>query len=124
MLHFLYANLLFIVNLMSLYFFIACSQVIRVLTPVFAVNIPPNPLRWRLFWILLFTAMTYVMQLCLQALRSLLGWAYRNMPPGMLTGGGSTIFMQIRLKGKKFLSQVMVLRHEGLHACARRSSTR
>ncbi|XLS80043.1 hypothetical protein HN51_064268 [Arachis hypogaea] len=72
------------------------TLVIRVLTPVFAVNIPPNPLRWRLFWILLFTAMTYVMQLCLQALRSLLGWAYRNMPPGMLTGGGSTIFMQIR----------------------------
>ncbi|XLS65940.1 hypothetical protein HN51_025914, partial [Arachis hypogaea] len=36
------------------------SGVIRVLTPVFAVNIPPNPLRWRLFWIPLFTTMTYV----------------------------------------------------------------
>ncbi|XP_057731015.1 protein POLLEN DEFECTIVE IN GUIDANCE 1-like isoform X2 [Arachis stenosperma] len=45
-----------------------CKQVIRVLTPVFAVNIPPNPLRWRLFWILLFTAMTYVMLTSLKVL--------------------------------------------------------
>ncbi|XP_020962361.1 protein POLLEN DEFECTIVE IN GUIDANCE 1 [Arachis ipaensis] len=44
------------------------SVVIRVLTPVFAVNIPPNPLRWRLFWILLFTAMTYVMLTSLKVL--------------------------------------------------------
>ncbi|KAL1363835.1 hypothetical protein AAHE18_03G175600 [Arachis hypogaea] len=44
------------------------SVVIRVLTPVFAVNIPPNPLPWRLFWILLFTAITYVMLTSLKVL--------------------------------------------------------
>ncbi|QHN98456.1 protein POLLEN DEFECTIVE IN GUIDANCE 1 isoform X1 [Arachis ipaensis] len=44
------------------------SVVIRVLTPVFSVNIPPNPLPWRLFWILLFTAITYVMLTSLKVL--------------------------------------------------------
>ncbi|MED6125729.1 hypothetical protein PIB30_071424 [Stylosanthes scabra] len=44
------------------------SVVIRVLTPVFAVNIPPNPLPLRLFWILLFTAVTYVMLTSLKVL--------------------------------------------------------
>ncbi|XP_057727513.1 protein POLLEN DEFECTIVE IN GUIDANCE 1-like [Arachis stenosperma] len=44
------------------------SVVIRVLTPVFAVNIPPNPLPLRLFWILLFTAITYVMLTSLKVL--------------------------------------------------------
>lgn len=35
--------------------------VIRVLTPVYATHLPYNPLPWRLFWILLLSAMTYVM---------------------------------------------------------------
>ncbi|KAL9457019.1 hypothetical protein AB3S75_006117 [Citrus x aurantiifolia] len=35
--------------------------VIRVLTPVFAARLPCTPLPWRLFWILLLSAMTYVM---------------------------------------------------------------
>ncbi|XP_044494106.1 protein POLLEN DEFECTIVE IN GUIDANCE 1-like isoform X2 [Mangifera indica] len=35
--------------------------VIRVLTPVFAAHLPCNPLPWRLFWIFLLSAITYVM---------------------------------------------------------------
>ncbi|KAK7281967.1 hypothetical protein RIF29_10385 [Crotalaria pallida] len=42
--------------------------VIRVLTPVYAANLPSNPLPWRLFWILLFSAMTYVMLTSLKVL--------------------------------------------------------
>ncbi|TKY73563.1 POLLEN DEFECTIVE IN GUIDANCE 1 [Spatholobus suberectus] len=42
--------------------------VIRVLTPVYAANLPHNPLPWRLFWILLFSAMTYVMLTSLKVL--------------------------------------------------------
>nr|KYP69647.1 Protein TAPT1 isogeny [Cajanus cajan] len=42
--------------------------VIRVLTPVYAANLPPNPLPWRLFWVLLFSAMTYVMLTSLKVL--------------------------------------------------------
>ncbi|KAG5019657.1 hypothetical protein JHK87_015512 [Glycine soja] len=42
--------------------------VIRVFTPVYAANLPPNPLPWRLFWILLFSAMTYVMLTSLKVL--------------------------------------------------------
>ncbi|KAI4336236.1 hypothetical protein L6164_014785 [Bauhinia variegata] len=42
--------------------------VIRVLTPVYAANLPYNPLPWRLFWIMLFTAMTYVMLTSLKVL--------------------------------------------------------
>ncbi|RZC17244.1 Protein POLLEN DEFECTIVE IN GUIDANCE 1 isoform D [Glycine soja] len=42
--------------------------VIRVLTPVYTANLPPNPLPWRLFWILLFSAMTYVMLTSLKVL--------------------------------------------------------
>ncbi|XP_057443169.1 protein POLLEN DEFECTIVE IN GUIDANCE 1 [Lotus japonicus] len=42
--------------------------VIRVLTPVYAANLPPNPLPWRLFWILLFSATTYVMLTSLKVL--------------------------------------------------------
>ncbi|XP_027345076.1 protein POLLEN DEFECTIVE IN GUIDANCE 1-like [Abrus precatorius] len=42
--------------------------VIRVLTPVFAANLPHNPLPWRLFWILLFSAMTYIMLTSLKVL--------------------------------------------------------
>ncbi|BAT79448.1 hypothetical protein LR48_Vigan04g068700 [Vigna angularis] len=44
--------------------------VIRVLTPVYSANLPNNPLPWRLFWILLFSAMTYVM---LTSLKLLIG---------------------------------------------------
>ncbi|KAL9314068.1 hypothetical protein ACSQ67_019520 [Phaseolus vulgaris] len=42
--------------------------VIRVLTPVYSANLPNNPLPWRLFWILLFSAMTYVMLTSLKVL--------------------------------------------------------
>ncbi|KAK7302152.1 hypothetical protein RJT34_13033 [Clitoria ternatea] len=42
--------------------------VIRVLTPVYAANLPPNPLQWRVFWFLLFSAMTYVMLTSLKVL--------------------------------------------------------
>ncbi|KAM7270515.1 hypothetical protein ACFE04_029729 [Oxalis oulophora] len=35
--------------------------VIRVLTPVYAAHLPYNPLPWRIFWILLLTAVTYIM---------------------------------------------------------------
>ncbi|XP_061368890.1 protein POLLEN DEFECTIVE IN GUIDANCE 1 [Gastrolobium bilobum] len=42
--------------------------VIRVLTPVYSANLPPNPLPWRLFWILLFSATIYVMLTSLKVL--------------------------------------------------------
>ncbi|KAL5162787.1 Protein POLLEN DEFECTIVE IN GUIDANCE 1 [Glycine soja] len=42
--------------------------VIRVLAPVYAANLPYNPLRWRLFWILLFSAITYIMLTSLKVL--------------------------------------------------------
>ncbi|XP_038696761.1 protein POLLEN DEFECTIVE IN GUIDANCE 1 isoform X2 [Tripterygium wilfordii] len=35
--------------------------VIRVLTPVYAARVPCNPLLWRVFWILLLFAVTYIM---------------------------------------------------------------
>ncbi|XP_015579895.1 protein POLLEN DEFECTIVE IN GUIDANCE 1 [Ricinus communis] len=35
--------------------------VIRVLTPVYAAHLPYSPFSWRFFWILLLSAMTYVM---------------------------------------------------------------
>ncbi|WCJ33656.1 hypothetical protein M5689_015007 [Euphorbia peplus] len=38
----------------------AC-MVIRVLTPVYAAHLPYSPQAWRFFWILLLSAMTYVM---------------------------------------------------------------
>lgn len=42
--------------------------VIRVLTPVFAAHLPCNPLPWRIFWILLLSAMTYIMLTSLKVL--------------------------------------------------------
>ncbi|WJX39199.1 hypothetical protein P8452_26767 [Trifolium repens] len=42
--------------------------VIRVLTPVYGANLPQNPLPWRIFWILLFSMMTYVMLTSLKVL--------------------------------------------------------
>ncbi|CAK8566705.1 unnamed protein product [Lathyrus sativus] len=42
--------------------------VIRVLTPVYAANLPQNPLPWKIFWILLFSTMTYVMLTSLKVL--------------------------------------------------------
>ncbi|MED6156719.1 Protein POLLEN DEFTIVE IN GUIDANCE 1 [Stylosanthes scabra] len=42
--------------------------VIRVLTPVYAANLPYSPLPWRLFWIMLFSAMTYIMLTSLKVL--------------------------------------------------------
>ncbi|KAK7362914.1 hypothetical protein VNO77_05039 [Canavalia gladiata] len=46
--------------------------VIRVLTPVYAANLPYNPLPWRLFWILLFSATTYIMLTSLKVLIGLI----------------------------------------------------
>ncbi|CAJ2644533.1 unnamed protein product [Trifolium pratense] len=42
--------------------------VIRVLTPVYGANLPQNPLPWRIFWMLLFSTMTYVMLTSLKVL--------------------------------------------------------
>ncbi|KAG5113403.1 hypothetical protein JHK82_036672 [Glycine max] len=42
--------------------------VIRVLAPVYAASLPYNPLPWRLFWILLFSAITYIMLTSLKVL--------------------------------------------------------
>ncbi|KAF2305682.1 hypothetical protein GH714_007524 [Hevea brasiliensis] len=38
-----------------------CNQVIRVLTPVYSAHLPYSPLPWRFPWILLLSAMIYVM---------------------------------------------------------------
>ncbi|KAK7400500.1 hypothetical protein VNO78_11708 [Psophocarpus tetragonolobus] len=46
--------------------------VIRILAPVYAANLPYNPLPWRLFWILLFSAMTYIMLTSLKVLIGML----------------------------------------------------
>ena len=53
----------------------AVLQVIRVLTPVYAAHLPYNPLRWRVFGILLLSAMTYVM---LASLKMMIGLALRK----------------------------------------------
>uniref|UniRef100_A0A7N0ZTN7 Protein POLLEN DEFECTIVE IN GUIDANCE 1 n=1 Tax=Kalanchoe fedtschenkoi TaxID=63787 RepID=A0A7N0ZTN7_KALFE len=45
--------------------------VIRVLTPVYAAHLPFNPFIWRLFWILILSAITYVMLASLKVLISL-----------------------------------------------------
>ncbi|CAM8983273.1 unnamed protein product [Rhodiola kirilowii] len=45
--------------------------VIRVLTPVYAAHLPYNPYMWRLFWILILSAITYVMLSSLKVLISL-----------------------------------------------------
>ncbi|XP_050371851.1 protein POLLEN DEFECTIVE IN GUIDANCE 1 [Argentina anserina] len=42
--------------------------VIRVLTPVYAAHLPHSPLPWKLFWILILFAMTYVMLTSLKVL--------------------------------------------------------
>ncbi|XP_031100593.1 protein POLLEN DEFECTIVE IN GUIDANCE 1 [Ipomoea triloba] len=42
--------------------------VIRVLRPVYAAHLPHNPLPWRLFWILLLSALTFIMLLSLKIL--------------------------------------------------------
>ncbi|KAG2410114.1 Protein POLLEN DEFECTIVE IN GUIDANCE 1 [Vigna angularis] len=42
--------------------------VIRVLAPVYAANLPYNSLSWRLSWILLFSAITYIMLTSLKVL--------------------------------------------------------
>ncbi|KAG4970988.1 hypothetical protein JHK85_037409 [Glycine max] len=49
--------------------------VIRVLAPVYAASLPYNPLPWRLFWILLFSAITYIM---LTSLKVLIGMVLRK----------------------------------------------
>ncbi|XP_059302245.1 protein POLLEN DEFECTIVE IN GUIDANCE 1 isoform X1 [Lycium ferocissimum] len=45
--------------------------VIRVLRPVFAAHLPFNPLPWRLFWIFLLSAMTFVMLASLKVMISI-----------------------------------------------------
>lgn len=45
--------------------------VIRVLRPVFAARLPYNPLPWRLFWIFLLSAMTFVMLASLKVMISI-----------------------------------------------------
>ncbi|KAJ9153018.1 hypothetical protein P3X46_026510 [Hevea brasiliensis] len=49
--------------------------VIRVLTPVYAAHLPYSPLPWRFFWILLLSAMTYVM---LTSLKVMIGMALQK----------------------------------------------
>ncbi|KAL8535864.1 hypothetical protein ACS0TY_011489 [Phlomoides rotata] len=49
--------------------------VIRVLRPVYAAHLPSNPLPWRLFWILVLFAMTFVM---LSSLKMLVGMGLRR----------------------------------------------
>ncbi|KAI5386510.1 variant 5, Protein POLLEN DEFTIVE IN GUIDANCE 1, partial [Lathyrus oleraceus] len=44
--------------------------VIRVIAPVYAANLPYSPLSWKLFWIMLFSATTYIL---LTSLKSLIG---------------------------------------------------
>ncbi|KAK2995180.1 hypothetical protein RJ640_005770, partial [Escallonia rubra] len=45
-----------------------CKQVIRVLSPVYAAHLPYSPLPWRLFWIFILSAMTFVMLSCLKVM--------------------------------------------------------
>ncbi|KAI3453200.1 hypothetical protein Pfo_009863 [Paulownia fortunei] len=49
--------------------------VIRVLRPVYAAHLPFNPLPWRVFWILVLFAMTFVM---LASLKMMIGMALRK----------------------------------------------
>ncbi|KAH6790368.1 hypothetical protein C2S51_005374 [Perilla frutescens var. frutescens] len=49
--------------------------VIRVLRPVYAAHLPYNPLPWRLFWILVLSAMTFVM---LASLKMMIGMGLRK----------------------------------------------
>lgn len=49
--------------------------VIRVLTPVYAAHLPYSPIPWRLFWILLLSAMTYIM---LATLKVMIGMGLRK----------------------------------------------
>ncbi|OAY29335.1 protein POLLEN DEFECTIVE IN GUIDANCE 1 [Manihot esculenta] len=49
--------------------------VIRVLTPVYAAHLPYGPRAWRFFWILLLSAMTYVM---LTSLKVMIGMGLRK----------------------------------------------
>ncbi|KAK2383055.1 protein POLLEN DEFECTIVE IN GUIDANCE [Trifolium repens] len=42
--------------------------VIRVLAPVYAANLPHSPLPWKLFWIMLFSAITYILLTSLKVL--------------------------------------------------------
>ncbi|KAK2436850.1 protein POLLEN DEFECTIVE IN GUIDANCE [Trifolium repens] len=42
--------------------------VIRVLVPVYAANLPHSPLPWKLFWIMLFSAITYILITSLKVL--------------------------------------------------------
>ncbi|KAK6146689.1 hypothetical protein DH2020_020558 [Rehmannia glutinosa] len=49
--------------------------VIRVLRPVYAAHLPYNPLPWRVFWILVLSAMTFVM---LASLKMLIGMGLRK----------------------------------------------
>lgn len=44
--------------------------IIRVMAPVYAANLPYNPLPWKLFWIMLFSAITYIL---LTSLKILIG---------------------------------------------------
>ncbi|KAI8538769.1 hypothetical protein RHMOL_Rhmol09G0129600 [Rhododendron molle] len=49
--------------------------VIRVLAPVYAAHLPYSPLPWRLFWILLLSAMTFVM---LASLKVMIGMGLKK----------------------------------------------
>ncbi|KAE8076396.1 hypothetical protein FH972_015051 [Carpinus fangiana] len=49
--------------------------VIRVLTPVYAAHLPYNPFPWRLFWIILLSAMTFVM---LTSLKVMIGMGLKK----------------------------------------------
>lgn len=44
--------------------------IIRVMAPVYAANLPCNPLQWKLFWIMLLSAITYIL---LTSLKILIG---------------------------------------------------
>ncbi|XP_058730882.1 protein POLLEN DEFECTIVE IN GUIDANCE 1-like isoform X2 [Vicia villosa] len=46
--------------------------VIRVIAPVYAANLPYSPLSWKLFWIMLFSATTYILLTSLKILIGLL----------------------------------------------------
>ncbi|XP_059447025.1 protein POLLEN DEFECTIVE IN GUIDANCE 1 [Corylus avellana] len=49
--------------------------VIRVLTPVYAAHLPYNPFPWRVFWIILLSAMTFVM---LTSLKVMIGMGLKK----------------------------------------------